>query len=365
MSAVPFDRPPTVPLRSVLFVPGSEADELDAALGSGADALIIDLEEPRTPFTDTDRVAARALVRRFLDHLAPPPRQGLAINSARSIARLYLAGGIDRDLDRRGGGDGDARPGADDHTSARPLMFARVNGPWTGRMLGDLRAVLGPSLTGILLPKITGPDHVIAADALLLNLEIELEVPAGSTVIYPILETAQAIRNAYEIAMASPRVAYMGGAISRFGDIHQAIGYRWTAEGNETHHIRSRVLVDAKAAGIRYPISGMWGGPVDDLDGLRAFAEELRDLGYYGMMLGHAAHVGVVHEVFTPSDAEIALWQELVDLAEHAAVVGGGPIRRDDPASGELQVVHQAHVGSARLNLEWARALPAGATEPP
>ena len=60
--------------------------------------------------------------------------------------------------------------------------------------------------------------------------------------------------------MASPRVAYMGGAVSRFGDIHQAVGYRWTAEGRETLFLRSKVLIDAKAAGIRYPISGMWGG---------------------------------------------------------------------------------------------------------
>lgn len=339
MSANAPERPATVPLRSVLFVPGSEADELDAALDSGADALVIDLEEPRTPFTDTDRVAARSLVRRFL-------------GDGRSGAGMG------------GHGDGGARPGTDAHTNATPVLFARVNGPWTGRMLGDLRAVLGPSLTGILLPKITGPDDVIAADALLLNMEHELGLPVDRTIIYPILETAQAIRNAYDIAMASPRVAYMGGAISRFGDIHQALGYRWTAEGRETLHVRSRVLVDAKAAGIRYPISGMWGGPVDDLDGLRAFASELRDLGYYGMMLGHAAHIGVVHDVFTPSVAEVALWQELVDLADRAAVEGGGPIRRDDPDSGELQVVHLAHVGSARLNLEWAQALPASATEP-
>ena len=65
----------------------------------------------------------------------------------------------------------------------------------------------------------------------------------------------------------------MGGAISRFGDIHQAVGYRWTAEGEETLFLRSKVLIDAKAAGIRYPISGMWGGATDDLDGLRALRD--------------------------------------------------------------------------------------------
>jgi hypothetical protein len=41
----------------------------------------------------------------------------------------------------------------------------------------------------------------------------------GATTLYPILENAQAIRQAYEIATASDRDAYMGGAVSRFGDI--------------------------------------------------------------------------------------------------------------------------------------------------
>ena len=140
-------------------------------------------------------------------------------------------------------------------------------------------------------PRSQSPADVHALDALLTCTEVDFDLEPGQLAIYPILETAQAIRLAYEIAIASPRVSHMGGALSRFGDIHQALGYRWTAEGEETLFLRSKVLVDAKAAGIRYPISGMWGGALDDLDGLRAFATGLRNLGYYGMMLGSAEHV--------------------------------------------------------------------------
>ena len=60
--------------------------------------------------------------------------------------------------------------------------------------------------------------------------------------LYPIFETANALRLSYEIAMASPRIKYMGGAVSRFGDIHQAIGYRWTAEGRESLFLRSKLV---------------------------------------------------------------------------------------------------------------------------
>jgi citrate lyase subunit beta/citryl-CoA lyase len=301
------------PLRSVLFVAGDRREGIDAALGSGADSIVVDLEEPRTPFPEPARDAARTLVREVLDGL---PAAG----------------------------------------ASTPLVFARVQPPSTGQTLKDLRAVMGPSLAGVLVPKVHGAADVHAIDALLTCMEAELGLAPGSIVVYPILETADAIRNAYEIAVASPRVAHMGGAVSRFGDIHQALGYRWTAEGRETLFLRSKVLVDARAAGIRYPISGMWGGARNDVDGLRTWAVQLRDLGYYGMMLGDPVHVPLVHEVFTPGREDVAYWQDLDRLARDAER-DGTTVSYGDVNQGEGHVVHIAHVGSARLNLEWARAL--------
>ena len=311
-----IDRPFTRPLRSLVFAPGDDAEVLAATATSGADAMVVDLEEPRTPYSEPDRERGRRVAREFFDAQDP---------------------------------------------DALPWLFARVQPPSTGMTLRDLAAVMSPALKGILLPKIEGPADVHAADALLTCAEVEHGLPRGSLLIYPILETANAIRLAYEIAMASPRVGYLGGAISRFGDIHQAIGFRWTAEGEETLFLRSKVLVDARAAGIRYPISGMWGGRIDDVDGLRSFATGLRNLGYYGMMLGHAGHVPLVHEVFSPTAEELAYWQELDALAAAAEVeqaeTGGDKILHGEPGQGEGHVVHIAHVGSARRNLAWARDL--------
>jgi citrate lyase subunit beta/citryl-CoA lyase len=236
------------------------------------------------------------------------------------------------------------------------VIFARVQPPATGQTLKDLRAVLGDRLAGVLIPKVDGPPDIHAIDALLGCTEVDLGLPVGSTAVYPILETAQALRLAYEIAVASPRVSYMGGAISRFGDIHQALGYRWTAEGQETLFLRSKVLIDARAAGIRYPISGMWGGDRDDEPGLRLWCRDLRNLGYYGMMIGDPVHIPIVHEAFSPTPEELAYWQELDRLAEEAERTGQRAVH-GDANQGEGHVVHIAHVGSARLNLEWARGL--------
>lgn len=301
------------PLRSVLFVAGSDPAALEAAPYHGADAVVIDIEEPRTPFPEDERERTRREVGTFLEQVK-----------------------VDE---------------------SSPLWFVRVQPVDTGQTLRDLRAVLHPSLSGILLPKVYGPDDVVGADALLTCLEVEAGRERGSTWIYPILETAQSLRLAYEIASASSRVAYMGGAVSRFGDIHQALGYRWTAEGRETLYLRSKVLVDARAAGVRWPISGMWGGALDDVEGLRRWAEELRDIGYFGMMLGDPSLLPVVHDVFTPAAEEIAYWQDLDRLASEAEAAGTGPIVYGDPNQGEGHVVHIAHVGSARMNLDWARRL--------
>ena len=310
------ERPNVPPLRSVLFVAGSDGDAMAAALRSGADALIIDLEEPQTPMTAAVRAQARTLVHDFVD----------GIGSASS-------------------------------EDPRPLLFCRVQPARTGEMWPDLMACLRPALAGVVVPKSYGPDDLVAADAVLTNAEVEVGRALGSTWLYPIFETAEAIRLGYEIAVASPRVAYMGGAVSRFGDIHQALGYRWTAVGGETHWLRSKLLADARAAGIRYPISGMWGGASDDVEALRAFATELRDLGYFGMMLGDAAHIPLVHEIFTPTAEDVDYWRTLVALGDDAARTGIGPVLHGDPNQGEAHVVHGAHVESARLNLQWAKDL--------
>ena len=301
------------PIRSLLFVPGSNAKSVERAARSGADGVVLDLEEPETPMTEAVRKRAHEVAGSFL-------------------------------RDRPVGESG-------------PKWFVRVRTAASGGAFRDLREVLCPALFGILVPKIHGPEDVVAMDALVTAAEVENQRPRNSVLLYPILETADGLRLAYEIAMASPRVAYMGGAVSRFGDIHQAVGYRWTPEGRETQFLRAKVLLDSKAAGIRYPISGMWGGSSDDTAGLRSFARELREQGYYGMMLGDPDHIPLVHEIFTPTDEEVAYWSELVRLGDEGLRTGDGPILYGDPNQGEGHEVHLAHVESARLNLEWARAL--------
>jgi citrate lyase subunit beta / citryl-CoA lyase len=284
------------PVRSLLFVPANREDRMRKSLTVGADAVVFDLESaiPRG-----EAEPARAMVQRVIDS-----REG-----------------------------------------ERPAIFVRVSEVDSPDFEADLDAALRPGLDGILLPQVRGVADVEAASRAL-----DARDPAQRVVLIPLVETASAVRTAYEIATSSPRIAYFGGGVSRDGDIARSIGYRWSPEGSETLFLRSKVLIDARAAGIVNPISGIW-GIVDDLDGLRAFAQQTRDLGYEGLMCIHPTHVPVIHDVFTPSAADLAHWREVIDAMTEAQAQGLGAIRLDG------RLIDVAHLHTARRNLERAARL--------
>jgi citrate lyase subunit beta/citryl-CoA lyase len=245
-------------VRTSLNVPGDRSDVVHSAHTHGSDAVWIDLEEPRTPISEAQREAMRVEVGAFLRSLDPIP--------------------------------------------ARPLYWVRVQSIASGGTLRDLEAVVCPALSAVVLPKVYGPREIHAADALITCVEADRGLPAGSILVYPILETAEALRGAYDIAAASPRVGWIGGAVSKFGDIVQAVGFRWSREGNESLMFRSAALLDVRAAGIPYPITGNWGGRLDDLDGVHAWGEQGRDLGYRGSMCAHGPLVAHFNAAYGDED---------------------------------------------------------------
>jgi len=120
-----------------------------------------------------------------------------------------------------------------------------------------------------------------------------------------LLETAGAMRNAYHIAQATSRIHQLLLAAGPGGDAARAIGYQWTKGGEETLFLRSRAVLDARAAGIPYPMTSSW-WDIRDLDGLRADALRNRRLGMRGMCVMHPSHVPIVNEIFSPTAEELA-----------------------------------------------------------
>ncbi|SPL99432.1 Citrate lyase beta chain [[Actinomadura] parvosata subsp. kistnae] len=292
---MPSGRPP---LRSLLFVPGTRTGWLAKAEAAGADAAILDLEDAVPP---DGKAAARAAV-------------------AEAVA----------------------------NTTGDLALLVRVNplDGWAGAE--DLRAVAHPHLTAVVLPKVHGPDDVRLADRLLSWCEREHGLPDGHIALVPLLESAAALREAYEIARAAPRVAYLGAVTGKGGDVERAVGYRWSPSGTETLALRARVLLDARAAGVPCPVAGLW-TDIADLDGLRAFAEQNRSLGYEGMIVIHPSHVPVINEVFSPTPEELARYERLLAAMEQAQASGAGAIVF------EGDMVDEAMAARARAALHRAR----------
>ncbi|MFD2421886.1 HpcH/HpaI aldolase/citrate lyase family protein [Amycolatopsis pigmentata] len=292
------------PIRSLVYVGAADEAAVAQAVEAGADALFLDLEDPGYPYGPAERRQARQAVSEYL-HSVPD--------------------------------DG------------RTRYFVRVNPPSTGLTTADLAAVMTPALTGVLLPKAARASDIHMLDGVLTCVEAEHGRLLGSTQVFPFLESAEGIRQAYEIATASPRVTCLGGMTSRFGDVYQSIRYRWTPGGDESLYLRAKVLLDIRAAGIRYPVTGVWAGSPHDTAGIRAWAESQRDLGYFGILTDPDG-VELAHEVFTPTAGEIAFWKQVISAGERGEATFHWP-------DGQRGGLHASYLESARMNLQWAREL--------
>ena len=291
--------------RSALFVPGHKPDWVPKAVRAGADLLILDLEDS-VPVPDKAR--SRGLVRDSLEALA--------------------AAGQDRSV--------------------------RINGFATELTLDDLEAIVCPALQAVRLPKVESAADLGELDALLTHLEKRAGMEPGSVATPLDLETAGAMRNAYDILRAAPRATSMMLGCGPGGDAARAVGYQWTKDGTETHFLRSRAVLDARAAGVEYPMVSSW-WDIPDLDGLRADAALNRRFGFRGMVVMHPTHVPIVNETFTPNEAELAHARGLIAAMEAAERVGSAAVTYDG------DMVDYAMVTTARELLELAASIDARA----
>jgi citrate lyase subunit beta / citryl-CoA lyase len=268
-------------MRSFLFVPADSARKLDKAMTSGADALIIDLE---------DSIAVDAKAR------------------ARESASAFLKDAI--------------------ANAARPYLMVRVNGLQTGLTDADLDAIAPAKPDAIMLPKAEGGASVVHADAKLAVREAKYGLPDGHVKILPIAtETAAAMFVAGTFAGVSTRLmgltwgaedlsAELGAQANRDADGRFLDPYRLA---------RTLCLVGASAAGV--PAIDTVFVDFRNAAGFRRECEEACRDGFVGKMGIHPAQVPIINEVFTLSVEAIARAQSIIDA--FAAVPGTGVVGVD------------------------------------
>lgn len=323
-------------MRSLLFVPGDRPERFEKAIASGADAIILDLEDSVLPAA---KDKARGCVGEFLARLgtAPlvspsPPRGEGARRADEGDPSLALSqpspssGPAGHLLPAGEKGKQAAAAGASDSPALqRPpncVVFVRVNPLDSDDLEKDLGVLASGLPDGIVLPKAEG-----AASVRMLSVHVSRKAGAAIPILPIATETAAAIFQLGTYAQVGPEIC---GLTWGAEDLPAAIGALSAreADGGYTEPyrmVRSLALFAAHAAGV--PAIETVYPDIRDAAGLEAYARRGRRDGFTGMLAIHPAQVEVINRAFTPSGEEIARAERIV--AAFAASPEAGAIQLD------------------------------------
>lgn len=174
----------------------------------------------------------------------------------------------------------------------------------------DLEASIWPGLRCVSLPKVESREEVLVRERIITDLEKDRGLESGSIQIAIAVETALGVIKAYEIASASTRIVSISVGSE---DLTQEMGIHTTKDGDELWYARSKVLLDANAAGVQ-PMGLIGVDPFtwSNLEGFRDAAVKSRDLGFMGAQSIHPAPIPYLNQGFSlPQDLVSQMRKEL------------------------------------------------------
>ena len=250
-------------MRSLLFVPGDSAKMIAKAEASGADIVILDLEDAVHP-------------------------------DAKPKARQVIVESL---IDRRG---------------APPERYVRLNPLDTAFCQDDIEAVIPAGPDGVVLPKSVGPEDVVRLGDLIARFEPELH-KRKTKIIVVCTETAASTLSLAAKPWAHPRLA---GLMWGGEDLSAAIGATANRDDKGQYTgpfvlARNLCLLAARAAEVT-PIDAVY-TDFRDSEGLRREANAARRDGFSAKVAIHPAQVEIINTSFTPSHAEVAWAQRVID----------------------------------------------------
>ena len=281
-------------IRSFLFVPGDSQRKLEKSTSTGADALIVDLE---------DAVAAEARP------------------AARALTRDFVAS------------QGD--------------VWVRINPVGSDDAAADLEAVMPAAPAGIVLPKPRSADDVKTLSAMIGEAEAKLGLDDGATKILPLVtETPQSLFALGDYAGCSDRLAGMSWGAE---DLSAAVGATRSRDENGDFlapYQLARSLCLFAAAAAEVPAIDTVFTDFRNADGLAQYATEARRDGFSGMLAIHPAQVETINAAFQPTAEEIDRARRIVALFD--ANPGAGTIGMDG------QMIDRPHLVQAKRILGLA-----------
>ena len=268
-------------MRSLLFVPADGGSKLDKAMASGADAVIVDLEDSVTPERK---------------------------ETARQAAYEFLQ--------------------AHSEKKDRPGLLVRINGLDTGLTDADLDAIVAGVPDAVLFPKAEGGVSLTHLDAKLTAREAAAGLPENYIkILAQSIESASGFFLAGTFRDASPRLIGMTWGPE---DLSAELGAEANREADGTltepyRLARSMCLYGAAAA--RVPAIETVYVDYRNSEGLRRDTEQARRDGFIGRLAIHPAQVPVINEVFTPTPEQIE--QAKAVVTAFAAQPGAGAVGID------------------------------------
>ena len=266
-------------LKSLLFVPGDSEKKLAKAASTGADALLLDLEDA----VSQDRL---------------PIARGLVLDYLKS------------------------------HDRSSQQVWVRINPLNTQLSLPDLVAVMPGKPDGIVLPKPLNASDVLQLDHFLSALEQREGINAGHTRILPVAtEVAGALFSLNTYAGCSARLAGLTwGAEDLATDIGATSNKNDNGEFDEAFVLaRSLCLLAAAHAGVQ---------AIDTLsvdfrraDSLQADVQRAKRQGFSGKLAIHPDQVAIINAGFTATPEELQHAQRIVDAFAQSG--GAGAVQLD------------------------------------
>ncbi len=261
-------------LRSFLFAPGNHPRKVEKVFTSGADAVILDLEDA---VANTEKVATRPV----------------------------LVQALQRDRQCR--------------------AYIRINSLNTEFWKDDIAAVVCARLDGIVLPKVETAKDLEQVEAAIAAAEQSAGLRVGTIDLMPIVETAAGIVQIDQIAGARSRVQRLsfGG-----GDYTNDLDFIWTPQEEVLAYGRARLAHASRVANLEPPIDTVV-IQIRDADRFRSSAERGRMFGFAGKLCIHPDQVPICNEVYTPTDAEVAHARAVITAFEKAEAEGSASIQLD------------------------------------
>lgn len=180
-------------------------------------------------------------------------------------------------------------------------IFVRINDATTSWFEQDLAVCAAlPSVQAVVLPKVESAQQV------------KRVADTGKPVV-PIVESPKGVLALGEIAGVPGVQRLSFGSLDMMletGTVPDTAGARILLD-----HIRCQILLFSAAHGLQAPIDGVYPNFSDD-EGLAAIANQVRDMGFGGMLCIHPRQIPVIHAAFAPTDADRDWATRVVELAD-------------------------------------------------